>query len=59
MTSSNKLHLKILEGRATFLTKTPNLKLPLLAPVHHIWGVQVGSITGVPTWAARPPRGTR
>jgi hypothetical protein len=41
MSASDKMHLKLIQSQAKSYNKEITLKMPLLAPVHHFFGVQV------------------
>ena len=41
MSPSDKMHLKLIQNQSKSYNKGLHLKMPLLAPVHHFFGVQV------------------
>ncbi len=41
MSASDKMHLKLIQSQAKSYNKGITLKMPLLAPVHHFFGIQV------------------
>jgi hypothetical protein len=43
MSASDKMHLKLIISQAKSYNKGIHLKMPLLAPVHHFFGIQVNN----------------